>query len=96
MQILSVMMEELKKDGLCDFILKTVGEKTEGREEWRGKEGTEKCVHHSHGEQGFVFLVFSETMKSPGIPLSLVHRQWTCVWDFSGSFCSQCARWDRA
>lgn len=32
MQILSAMMEELKEDGLCYFILKTVGEKTEGRE----------------------------------------------------------------
>lgn len=65
MQILSVMREELKEDGLCYFILKTVGEKTEGREERRGKEGTEKCVHHSHGEQGFCFpSIFRNNEKS--------------------------------
>lgn len=65
MQTLSVLMEELKENGLCYFILKTVGEKTEGREERRGKEGTEKCVYHSHVKQGFCFpRIFRNNEKS--------------------------------
>lgn len=68
MQTLSVLMEELKEDELCYFILKTVGEKTEGREERRERRGLRSVPTTVTYNRGFVFLVFSETMKSPGIP----------------------------
>lgn len=44
MQILLVLMEELKEDGLCYFMLKTVAEKTEEREERRGPRSASTTV----------------------------------------------------
>lgn len=46
MQTLLVLMEELKEDGLCYFMLKTVGEKTGQKKggERRGPRSTSTTV----------------------------------------------------